>query len=143
MTTSRTTWGEVGGSTCSTFTICNASAATLVLSDFGATVVQMNMPSPSGILADIVLGFDTLQAYREHSPYFGATCGRFGNRLRRGRFVLDGKVYQVSCNEGPNSLHGGVNGYDGRLWSTEWAPDSNTVRFSLVSPHGDEGFPGS
>jgi aldose 1-epimerase len=142
MSTERQQWGTLAGRDFSTFTIRNSAGASLVLSDFGATAIQMNMPSPSGELADVILGFDTLQAYSEKSPYFGATCGRFGNRIRRGRFVLDGQAYQVSCNDGSNSLHGGINGYDSRQWGAEFDSDRSTVTFSLVSPHGDEGFPG-
>ena len=135
-------WGRAHGHEFSTFTIRNAAGASLALSDFGATALQMIMPAPSGELADIILGFDDIEAYRDTPTYFGATVGRFGNRIRRGRFSLDGRDYRVSCNEGLNSLHGGVNGYDKRKWATAFDPAGNSVKFSLTSPDGDEGFPG-
>lgn len=100
------------------------------------------MPSPSGELADVVLGFDRVEDYVATNACFGATVGRFGNRIRRGRFELDGQRFQVVCNEGLNSLHGGANGFDKRIWTSEADPEHNAVSFSLVSPDGDEGFPG-
>jgi aldose 1-epimerase len=142
MATERTHFGTLNGQVFSLFTIRNAAGASLELSDFGATAVAMKMPSPSGELADVVLGFDTLDAYRNTETYFGATVGRFANRLRRGRFALDGVTYQTTCNEGLNSLHGGHNSYDKRKWATDFDPSSCTVTFSLISPDGDEGFPG-
>ncbi|MGE0237074.1 MAG: aldose epimerase family protein [Parvibaculaceae bacterium] len=143
MTTERQDWGTLDGQDISTFTIRNAHGASLVLSDYGATAVQMNIPSPSGAIADVILGFDTLAAYRGTPTYFGATVGRFGNRIRRGRFALDGKTCAVSCNEGENSLHGGVTGFDKRKWAARFDPTGNSVTFSLTSPDGDQGFPGT
>ncbi|WP_368911651.1 aldose epimerase family protein [Taklimakanibacter deserti] len=142
MTTERQDWGALDGQEFSTFTIRNAHGASLVLSDYGATALQMNIPSPTGEIADVILGFDSLKAYRDAPTYFGATVGRFGNRIRRGKFTLDGKAYQASCNEGENSLHGGVNGFDKRKWAAAFDPKGNSVKFALTSPDGDEGFPG-
>jgi aldose 1-epimerase len=142
MPTERQHWGHFDGEPVNLFTIQNATGASLVLSDFGASAIRMNMPAPSGDLADVILGFDDFASYLEQSPYFGATCGRFGNRLRRGQFPLDGVAYQVTCNDGFNSLHGGINGIDRRIWEPHFEARGNAVRFLLVSPHGDEGFPG-
>lgn len=142
MSVERKPFGRLDGREYGLFTITNARGATLAVTDFGATAVQMNMPSPSGALADVILGFDTVEAYRDTETYIGATVGRFANRIRRGRFTLDGKDYQVSCNEGSNSLHGGRNSYDKRPWATTFNPKSNNVSFSLTSRDGDEGFPG-
>lgn len=143
MTTERQDWGRLDGADVSLFTIRNTQGASLVLSDYGAMAVQMNIPSPQGEIADVILGYDTFSAYRASPTYFGATAGRFGNRLRRGRFMLDGRTYQASCNEGENSLHGGINGFDKRQWSADFDPRGNRVRFALTSPDGDEGFPGT
>lgn len=142
MSTVREPFGHLAGESFNRFTIRNASGASLVVSDYGATAVQMSMPAPDGKLADVILGFDTPQDYRASATYFGATVGRFANRIRRGRFSLDGKEHQVTCNEGKNSLHGGNNSYDKRKWAADFSATSNSVRFSLVSPDGDEGFPG-
>ena len=142
MSIESTRWGDVDGANVSLFVIRNDTGASLVLSDYGATLIQMNMPAPDGILADVVLGFDTLGDYLASPTYFGASVGRFGNRIRKGRFELDGVKHQVSCNEGSNSLHGGANGFDKRIWSAAVNEAGNSVTFSLVSPDGDQGFPG-
>jgi aldose 1-epimerase len=142
VSTERTPFGQANGTDCSLFTIRNSAGASLAVTDFGATAVRMNMPSPSSELADVILGFDTAGAYRDTETYFSATVGRFANRIRRGRFTLDGKACQVSCNEGLNSLHGGYDSYDKRKWAAAFDPAGSTVAFSLTSPDGDEGFPG-
>ena len=143
MAVERKPWGRRGETEIGRLIITNEAGASIVLSDFGATALQMNLPAPGGELADIVLGFDTVDDYRDTATYFGATVGRFANRIRRGRFMLDGVEHQVSCNEGQNSLHGGFDSYDKRRWNSEFDPSGNSVRFSLVSLDGDEGFPGT
>lgn len=136
-------WANLDGQEISLFALTNSRGASLVLTDFGAAAVQMNMPSPAGEIADVILGFDGVAEYKETPTYFGATVGRFGNRIRRGRFVLDGVGCQVSTNEGANHLHGGLKGFDKRIWSADFGLAGNSVSFGLVSPHGDEGFPGT
>ena len=136
-------WGKAGNRSASLYTIANASGASLVLTDYGATAVRMCMPSPDGDIADVILGFDTLEEYAQTQTYCGATVGRFGNRIRRGRFMMGGRVYQVSCNEGRNSLHGGGDAFDKRMWTSKFDSNGNSVTFSLVSPDGDNGFPGT
>jgi aldose 1-epimerase len=143
MSVERKPFGRLDGSELSLFTIGNRTGASLAVSDYGATAVRMEMPSPAGVLADVILGYDSAEAYRSSETYFGATVGRFANRIRRGRFTLDGKPCQVSCNEGLNSLHGGRESYDKRQWAADWDPAGNSVTFSLTSPDGDEGFPGT
>ena len=142
MSVDRTSFGSVSGDEFSLFTIRNPAGSWLAVTDHGATAVQMAMPSPSGQLADIILGYDTAGAYRASETYFGATVGRFANRIRRGKFPLDGQEVQTACNEGLNSLHGGYNSYDKRKWAATFDPKGNSVTFSLTSPHGDQGFPG-
>ena len=142
MTIDRKPFGKIGGDEFALFTIRNQAGASLAVTDYGATTVQMNMPSPAGEVADVILGFESAPAYRASRSYCGATVGRFANRLRRGRFPLDGKEIQTACNEGLNSLHGGPNSYDKRKWATACDSSANTVTFSLTSPDGDEGFPG-
>jgi aldose 1-epimerase len=91
----------------------------------------------------VILGYDSVASYHASETYFGATVGRFANRIRRGRFMLDAKAHQVSCNEGQNSLHGGRVSYDRRAWPAEYDPESSSVTFRLTSPDGDLGFPGT
>jgi aldose 1-epimerase len=136
-------WGSAHGVEVSLYTITNAAGASLQLTNLGATAVSLVMPAPSGQLADVILGFDSAQDYLATPTYFGATVGRFGNRIRRGRFEIDGKTYSASCNEGPNSLHGGALGFDKKLWIAETPEQENKVRFHLQSPDDDEGFPGN
>ena len=143
MSVARGSFGRLDGKEYSLFTIRNGSGGSLAVSDYGATAISMIMPSPSGEPADVILGYDSVEAYRASETYFGATVGRFANRIRRGHFTLDGKPYQVSCNEGQNSLHGGRESYDRRQWASEYDPKGSSVTFSLTSPDGDLGFPGN
>jgi aldose 1-epimerase len=142
MTIDRMPFGNIGGAELGLFRISNGHGASLAVTDFGATAVEMQMPAPSGAVADIILGFDSVEAYARSATYCGATVGRFANRLRGGRFMLDGQVYQVPPNEGGNALHGGQDGFHRRTWVAEPDTGANSVRFALVSPDGDEGFPG-
>jgi len=117
------------------------------ITDYGAIVTTFVVPpkdSSDGKPVDVVLGFDTLDGYLKGHPYFGAICGRYSNRIAAGRFELDGKAYNLAANNGANHLHGGVKGFDKQLWkgtpkATERGP---AVEFDLVSPDGDEGYPG-
>ena len=143
MTVTKEDWGRVDGVRAHKFTIRNASGASLAVSDYGATALQMNMPAPDGTLTDVILGYDTLAEYAAAPTYFGATAGRFANRIRRGRFVLDGQSYEVPCNEGANALHGGPRGFDKYVWSADFDPEGNAVTFAMTSADGDQGFPGT
>ncbi|WP_328746962.1 galactose mutarotase [Streptomyces sp. NBC_00285] len=109
---------------------------------YGGIVQSVEVPDRDGRTADVVLGFAGLDGYLEHSgPYLGAFVGRYANRIAGGRFELDGLTYALAPNNAPNSLHGGENGFDKRVW--EMAPaGEHGVRLSRVSPHGEEGFPG-
>lgn len=136
-------WGEVDGAPVRLFTLSNSRGMVARVSDFGATLQSLVLPDRKGEPADIVLGFDRPEAYPVAGTYFGATVGRYGNRIRRGRFTLGGKDYALACNEGENHLHGGDHSYDKRLWSATPADDGTSVAFGLVSPDGDEGYPGT
>jgi aldose 1-epimerase len=112
--------------------------------EYGAIIRSLRTPDHHGRLDDVVLGFDTLDEYRGHSPYFGAVVGRCANRIAAGRFALDGATCQLACNDGANHLHGGWRGFDKALWrgtpvDTEGAPG---VAFEYVSGDGEEGYPG-
>ena len=111
----------------------------------GARIQSLYTPDRTGKLGDIVLGFDTPQQYFDDGNYFGATVGRFANRIGKGRFTLDGHTYQASINDHGNSLHGGTRGFDKRVWKIDslHGGSSASVRMSYVSPDGEEGYPGT
>jgi aldose 1-epimerase len=113
-----------------------------VLTDFGARLLELRLPDRDGRPADVVLAHPNLAANATSTTYFGATCGRYANRIRRGSFLLDGRPVSVTPNEGVNHLHGGAIGFDRRSWDLETDETRNAVRDALSSPDGDEGFPG-
>jgi aldose 1-epimerase len=111
----------------------------------GARIQSLYTPDRAGRLADIVLGFPTPEQYFEDGNYFGATVGRFANRIAGGRFTLDGHAYQLSINDHGNSLHGGTRGFDKHIWKIDSVTSgrSASVTLSYVSPDGEEGYPGA
>ncbi|HOX49350.1 MAG TPA: aldose epimerase family protein [Spirochaetales bacterium] len=115
------------------------------LSDFGATLVFLEAPAGRGETVDLVLGLESAAAYEASDAYLGATAGRFANRIAKGRFSLDGKDYGLAANNGPNHLHGGLRGFDKRPWRVEASElgGSPALRFSRLSPDGEEGYPGA
>ena len=113
------------------------------LCDYGARLVSLEVPGRDGQVADVVLGFDEVANYVADPMYLGATCGRYGNRIRRGQFTIDQTGYEVDLNEPPNHLHGGRRGFDRALWSVEVDEGAGEVVFALESPDGDQGYPGT
>lgn len=112
---------------------------------WGATLQSLEVPGRKGA-ADVVLGYDGIEGYLKASNYFGASVGRYANRIAKGHFTLDGKAYQLATNDGPNALHGGVKGFDKQLWQiadVHGAANAASVSFTLVSRDGDEGYPGT
>ncbi|MCW7945814.1 aldose epimerase [Streptomyces hygroscopicus] len=108
---------------------------------YGGIVQSAEVPDRDGRLSDVVLGLPALDGYVRHpGPYLGALVGRYANRIAGARFPLDGRIYALEPNDGPNSLHGGARGFDKRVWDVE--PVEHGVRLFRVSPHGEEGFPG-
>jgi aldose 1-epimerase len=109
---------------------------------YGAHLVSVKAPDRNGKLADVVLGYDDLSTYlKTPNPYIGAIVGRYGNRIAAGEFTIDGNSYQIPLNDGPNALHGGPKGFDQYVWQAHEVPGG--VEFTLVSPDGDMGFPGT
>lgn len=108
---------------------------------YGARLVSVKSADRNGKMADVVVGFDSLDGYLAGNPYFGAVVGRYGNRIGQGKFSIDGKQYQIPINDGANALHGGPAGFDGKVWQA--AEVAGGVEFTLVSPDGDMGFPGT
>lgn len=112
------------------------------LSDFGATLVRLYVPDSRGNAADVVLGFDSPAAYAASDTYFGATVGRNANRIKGAAIVVSGSTYALSTNDGMNNLHSGPDGFERRLWQVA-EHDADHIRFTLHSPHLDQGFPGN
>ena len=131
------------------YTLTNNCGVSVSIMNYGATVVNLWTPDRKGQLADIVLGFNKFDSYRTESylnqgPYFGATVGRYANRIAKGKFTLDGKTYCLPINNTPNSLHGGKVGFDKKVWSAKIVSQQPAaVRFSLVSRNKDQGYPGT
>ena len=127
------------------FTLTNAHGIEVKVITYGAIITSIRTPDRSGKLDDIVLGFDSLAGYLKDSPYFGAIVGRYANRIGNGQFTLDGTTYHLAKNNGPNTLHGGVRGFDKVVWSGEpFQTDSGMgVTLRYTSNDGEEGFPGT
>ena len=125
-------------------TLTNGAGMSARIMTLGATLQSLIVPDKAGHKDDVVLGYDTAQEYLTHPDYFGASVGRYANRIAKGKFSIDGKGYTLVTNDGPNSLHGGPQGFDKRMWkidSVSNGPDAKAV-FSYVSADGEEGFPG-
>jgi aldose 1-epimerase len=140
-TVTHTTFGHLpSGSTAELFTL-RSPHITVRLTTYGARIVAIDTPDRTGKMGGIVLGYDKVEDYLPVTPYFGVVAGRYANRIAKGQFTLDGRSYQLSINNGPNSLHGGKDGFDRRNWSAREVPSG--VEFTLISPDGDQGFPGT
>ena len=127
------------------YTMTNAHGMEVRAMNYGGIVVSLRVPDRSGTLADVVLGYDDLKPYLTNKPYFGALIGRYGNRIADGKFTLDGVEYHLAKNNGPNSLHGGLEGFNKVLWHAESAESNRGVELVLTytSKDGEEGFPGN
>jgi aldose 1-epimerase len=130
------------GESVTRFTLTNRHGLVARLITWGAGLVEMHAPDRHGALADVTLGFDTLAGYLTRHPYFGVTTGRYANRIAGGKFTLDGTTCSLATNDGAHHLHGGVKALDQQNWRGE-AGTGESVRFSLISPDGDEGYPGT
>lgn len=125
------------------FHLKNALGMAVFITNYGARVVSLFVPDRAGNMADVVLGFDSLEGYlTAEEKYHGATVGRYANRIAQGRFALDGIDYQLAINNPPNSLHGGPDGFHTAIWDAH-QPDNQTLELSYLSPDGEEGFPGN
>ena len=136
-------WGKLkSGEAVELYTLRNAKGMEVTVTTYGARIVTIKVPDKAGKFDDVVLGFDDLAGYLREplNPYFGATIGRYGNRIAGGRFQLNGQTYTLAKNNGENSLHGGIVGFDKKVW-TAAAQNDHDLLMTLVSPNGDEGFP--
>jgi aldose 1-epimerase len=127
------------------YVLTNDKGAEAVVINYGATLVSLKVPDRNGKVADVVLGYDNVAGYEQGTSYFGGTIGRYGNRIAGGQFGLDGKVFHVPTNDGPNSLHGGTIGFNKRVWTAvnRSTPDAEVLELSYTSSDGEEGYPGA
>ncbi len=127
------------------YTLTNANGVVVKLSNFGGTITSINIPDRAGKMGDIILGFNDVDGYLKNKSFFGSVIGRFGNRIGKGQFTLEGKKYQLTLNDGPNHLHGGTVGFDKTLWEAKPFKTEKSVGVTLThfSPDGDQGYPGN
>jgi aldose 1-epimerase len=126
------------------YTLTNRNGMEVRAVTYGGIILSLRVPDREGKLGDIVLGYDDVAGYQKASPYFGSIIGRYGNRIGKGKFTLDGKEYTLAANNGPNALHGGIKGFDKVVWRAEpfEKPEGVGVVFSYTSADGEEGYPG-
>jgi len=127
------------------YTLTNEHGLKARLMTYGAILVSLEVPDRHGSLGDIVLGYDALDGYIKNNPYFGAIVGRYGNRIAKGQFTLNGATYTLAKNNGENHLHGGLKGYDKVVWKAEAVKEADAVgvKFTYLSKDGEEGYPGN
>jgi aldose 1-epimerase len=138
-------WGKApSGEAVDLYTLTNSKGHSVSISTWGAIITSIKVPDKSGALGDVVHGFDTLDGYLGKHPFFGAIVGRYGNRIGGAKFAIDGKTYTLAKNDGDNTLHGGVKGFDKYVWMAKptAAHGAPSLVLTHVSPDGDEGFPG-
>ena len=125
--------------------LTNRTGAETAITNYGGIVVWLKVPDRKGNLGDVVLGYDSLDGYRNDKAYLGALIGRYGNRIAHGKFILDGITYTLPQNNGENTLHGGIKGFNKQVWQAEEIPGPNgpALRLHYVSQDGEEGFPGN
>jgi aldose 1-epimerase len=138
-------FGKADGKDVFLYTLENKNGLIAKISNYGAIVTSLIVPDKNGKFDDIVLGFDSLQDYLDGHPYFGAIVGRYGNRIAKGRFSLDGVEYTLATNNEKNHLHGGIKGFDKAVWNAEEFESNDGVglKLSYISPDGEEGYPGN
>ena len=127
-----------------TYRLSNDSGVSVELTNIGASITSLKTPDSNGEIADIILGYDNPDDYLRRRSYFGVVVGRYANRIANGKFVLDDREFELDRNNGNNHLHGGITGFDKRIWAAELirSEDFVGVQFGLTSPDGDQGYPG-
>jgi aldose 1-epimerase len=137
-------WGFLpSGETINLYTLRNEKGIEATISNFGGRLVTLKVPDRAGKFEDIVLGYDSLAPYTKPNPFFGTLVGRYANRIANGEFTLNGKKYTLAKNNGPNSLHGGTQGFDKKAWTPEVIKDGSALQLTYMSKDGEEGYPGN
>lgn len=129
------------GRTAELYRMTNASGAVAEVTNWGGRIVRILVPNKDGVLTSVIKGYETLEAFETDTCYLGAICGRFANRIAKGKFLADGNEYTLACNNGPNALHGGPQGFHIQLWDVEIQGES--LILSYLSKDGEEGYPGN
>lgn len=138
--------GTYKGKATSLDTLRNKNGLVVQITNFGAKIVSIFVPDRDGNFTDIVLGYENIDGYIKGNPYFGAICGRYANRIAEGKFVIDGITYQLPVNNGPNSLHGGPEGFNNQVFTSKGvvkSEDEESVEMEYVSADGEMGYPGT
>jgi aldose 1-epimerase len=127
------------------YVLHNEKGVEAIVINYGATLVSLKIPDRNGKTADVVLGYDNLEGYEQDKSFFGATIGRYGNRIAKGEFTLDGSAFHLPKNDGPNSLHGGSKGFNKRIWTAadRSRADAEVLELTYTSQDGEEGYPGT
>lgn len=138
-------YGEFEGQPVTRFTLNNSNGVVAEIIDYGGIVVSLKTPDRDGTIDDVVLGYDDFSGYQNDKAYLGAVAGRYANRIAKGKFSIDGSEFQLATNNGPNHLHGGVRGFDKRMWkSTAVMHDGQPqLKLEYLSADGEEGYPGN
>jgi aldose 1-epimerase len=137
-------WGKLDSNKIYLFTLTNSKGTQVKITNYGGTVTSFVAEDKAGNRSGIVVGFDSLETYLQQPPYFGALIGRYGNRIANANFTLDGKKYTLAANNGKNTLHGGLKGFDKVVWNASVENDSMpSLSLSYLSKDGEEGFPGN
>ena len=140
---SRKYFGTIGSDSVYAYTIKNSKGVIAVVTNYGATLLELWTPDRLGNMGDVILGYDSLPGYlQKRNPYFGAIVGRYANRIGHAAFTIDGVTYKITANENGNTLHGGLKGFDKIIWTVDQVNDSILV-LSYTSHDGEEGFPGN
>lgn len=139
-----TEFGEFDGQPVTLYTMTNENGMVAKITNYGAVVVSLLVPDRDGKLEDVVLGFEDFEAYEADKAWYGAIIGRTANRIKEGQFSIDDQSYQLATNNGPNHMHGGVEGFNKKLWKGTASIEEGEPQLELkyVSPDGEEGFPG-
>ena len=146
MTVEKSVYGTMpDGRQVDLYTLTNADGMKVKLTNYGAITVGVEVPDRDGKLADVTLGYETLEGWLKNAAFFGATVGRYANRIAKGKFTLDGKTYTLATNDGENHLHGGLKAFDKVLWGAEPVQTDKAVgvKFTYLSKDGEEGYPGN
>ena len=135
--------GKVDGKDVQMYVLTNNKGSEATIINYGGKIVSLSVPDKNGKLTDVVLGHNNLTEYmNSEEPYFGAVCGRTGNRIAKGQFTLDDVTYKLAINNGPNNLHGGLKGFNAVVWDAKQI-NNQTLELKYLAKDGEEGFPGN